>query len=149
MLTKICLKNKPIILVKMKSQRGLRRTFSEALKRKVVKDYEQGKATVAQISREYEISKVTVYRWLDQYSSYSKKGAKLIVELKSESYRSKELEKRVKDLEAALGRKQLEVDFLNKLIEIVGKDLGVDLKKKVSTVPLIGLGAMPKKGGSK
>ena len=126
-----------------------RRVFSEALKKKIVGDYEQGKASVAQISREYEISKVTVYRWLDQYSVYSKQGAKLIVELKSESYRSKELEKKVKELEAALGRKQLEVEFLNKLIEVVGKDIGVDIKKKGSSALSIGLGTNRKKGGSK
>ncbi len=34
----------------------------------------------------------------------------------SEQYRSKELEKRITELEAALGRKQLEIDYLNKLI---------------------------------
>jgi transposase len=129
--------------------RSQRRVFSEALKKKVVKDYEEGKASVAQISREYEISKVTVYRWLDQYSSYSKQGAKLIVELKSESYKSKELEKKVKDLEAALGRKQLEVEFLNKLIEVVGKDLGIDIKKKGSTARSTGSGITLRKGGSK
>jgi transposase-like protein len=133
----------------MKSLRRSKRVFSEALKKKIVGDYEQGKATVAQISREYEISKVTVYRWLDRYSVYSKQGAKLIVELKSESYRSKELEKKVKELEAALGRKQLEVEFLNKLIEVVGKDIGIDIKKKGSSSLLTGLDVMPKKGESK
>ncbi len=133
----------------MKSLRRSKRVFSEALKKKVVNDYEQGKATVSQISREFEISKVTVYRWLDQYSVYSKQGAKLIVELKSESYRSKELEKKVKELEAALGRKQLEVEFLNKLIEVVSKDIGIDIKKKGSSTLSTGLGVMPRKGGSK
>jgi transposase len=129
--------------------RSQRRVFSESLKKKIVGDYEQGKASVAQISREYHISKVTVYRWLDQYSVYSKQGAKLIVEMKSESYRSKELEKKVKELEAALGRKQLEVEFLNKLIEVVGKDIGIDIKKKGSSTLSTGLGVMGKKGGSK
>jgi transposase len=129
--------------------RSQRRVFSEALKKKVVGDYEQGKASVAKISREFMISKVTVYRWLDQYSVYSKQGAKLIVELKSESYKSKELEKKVKELEAALGRKQLEVEFLNKVIEVVGKDIGIDIKKKGSSSLSTGLDAMRKKGGSK
>ena len=53
----------------------------------------------------------------------------------SEAYKSKELEKRVKELEAALGRKQLEVDFLNRLIEQGKEELGVDLKKKSFTPP--------------
>lgn len=133
----------------MKTLRRSKRVFSEALKKKVVSDYEQGKATVGQISREFGVSKVTVYRWLDQYSAYSKQGAKLIVELKSESYRSKELEKKVKELEAALGRKQLEVEFLNKLIEVVSKDIGIDIKKKGSSSLSTGLDVMPRKGGSK
>jgi len=55
------------------------------------------------------------------------------VENKSETYRSKELEKQVKELEAALGRKQLEIDFLNKLIEQAGEVFKTDLKKNFST----------------
>lgn len=73
----------------------------------------------------------------------------MIVELKSEAYRSKELEKKIKDLEAALGRKQLEVEFLNKLIELASDDLGVDIKKKHHTQQSIGFASIQKKGGSK
>jgi len=51
----------------------------------------------------------------------------------SEAYKTKELEKRIRELEAALGHKQLEVDFLNQMMEQVKKELGVDLKKKFST----------------
>ena len=47
-------------------------------------------------------------------------------------------EKRIKDLEAALGRKQLEIDFLNKMIELGGEELGIDLKKKFSIPPFSG-----------
>jgi hypothetical protein len=68
-------------------------------------------------------------------------GKKLVLQMESESYKSKELEKRIKELEAALGRKQLEVDFLNKMIEQGKKELGVDLKKKFSTPPSTGSGA--------
>lgn len=73
----------------------------------------------------------------------------MIVELKSEAYRSKELEKKIKDLEAALGRKQLEVEFLNKLIELASDDLGIDIKKKLHTQQSIGFASTQKKGGSK
>lgn len=73
----------------------------------------------------------------------------MIVELKSEAYRSKELEKKIKDLEAALGRKQLEVEFLNKLIELASDDLGIDIKKKHHTRQSTGSASTQKKGGSK
>jgi transposase len=133
----------------MANKRQPRRTFSKELKLQVVKDIESGRATIAQACREFSVSDVSVYRWLNEYSKFHKKGAKIIVELKSEAYRSKELEKKVKDLEAALGRKQLEVEFLNKLIELASDDLGVDIKKKHYTPPSTGFGSTQKKGGSK
>lgn len=133
----------------MTKKRQARRTFSEELKIKVVKDIESGKATIAQVCREFLVSDVSVYRWLNRYSKFHKKGATMIVELKSEAYRSKELEKKIKDLEAALGRKQLEVEFLNKVIELASDDLGIDIKKKHHTRQSTGSASTQKKGGSK
>jgi hypothetical protein len=66
----------------------------------------------------------------------------------SEQYRSKELEKKVAELEAALGRKQMEIDYLNKLIEIAGQDIGIDLKKNISMPASIGTGKTKGKKGS-
>ena len=51
-----------------------------------------------------------------------------MVQKKSELYRSRELEKRIAELEAALGRKQMELDLLNKVVELASKDLNIDLK---------------------
>ena len=124
----------------MKRKSESRRVFSEELKKKIVKDIEQGKVTIASVCREYSVSSACVYKWLHKYSSYLQKGVKLVMELSSEGYRSKELEKQVKDLEAALGRKQMEIDFLEKLIEIANKDLGIDIKKKSYTPRSTGLG---------
>ena len=91
------------------------RVFSEALKKKVVKDIESGKATVLQASREYSVSFQAIYEWLNKYSRHLQSSKRIVVEMKSESYKTRELEKRIQELEAALGRKQLEVDFLNKM----------------------------------
>jgi transposase len=133
----------------MANKRQARRIFSKELKLKVVKDIESGKATIAQVCREFSVSDVSVYNWLNKYSKFHKQGAAIIVELKSETYRSKELEKKLKDLEAALGRKQLEVEFLNKLIELASNDLGIDIKKKPYARPSTGSGSTQKRGGSK
>jgi transposase len=133
----------------MTNKRQARRIFSKELKLKVVKDIESGKATIAQVCREFSVSDVSVYNWLNKYSKFHKQGAAIIVELKSEAYRSKELEKKIKDLEAALGRKQLEVEFLNKLIELASDELGIDIKKKHYTPPSTGSVSTQKKGGSK
>jgi hypothetical protein len=70
------------------------------------------------------------------------------MQMDSEQYRSKELEKKVTELEAALGRKQLEIDYLNKLIEIAGQDLGTDLKKNTSMPASVGTGKTSGKKGS-
>jgi transposase-like protein len=133
----------------MKRKTRQRRVFSEDLKRKIVKEIEQGKANIATVCREYSVSDVSVYKWLHKYSSYLQKGVKVVMELNSEGYRSKELEKRVKDLEAAVGRKQLEVEFLNKLIEIASRQLGIDIKKKSFTPPSTGSESTVKKARSK
>lgn len=111
------------------------RRFSADIKRKTVKDIESGSATVLQVSRELGSSQQSVYRWIYQYSRYLKKNKIMVVEDKSESYRTKELEKRLKDAEAALGRKQMEIDFLNKLIEFANEEYKTDIKKNLSSGP--------------
>lgn len=115
-----------------------RRIFSIEIRKQTVRDIERGKCTVSQASRELNVSQTSLYNWIEKYSGYSQKNQLLIVENKSESYRSRELEKQVKDLEAALGRKQLEIDFLNKLIEQAGEEFKTDLKKNFSTQALNG-----------
>lgn len=120
------------------------RRFSEDVKRKVVSDVEAGKSTVRQASREILVSEQTIYRWIYKYSRYLKKNKVMVVEDKSESYRTKELEKRLKEAEAALGRKQMEIDFLNKLIEFADEEFNIDIKKNLSKEPLPG--SKPPKG---
>lgn len=133
----------------MKRKTRQRRVFSEDLKRKIVKEIEQGKVSIAAVCREYSVSNVSVYNWLHKYSSFLQKGVKVVMEVNSEGYKSKALEKEVKNLEAALGRKQMEVEFLEKLIEIANGQLGIDIKKKFFTTPSTGSGSTVKKGGSK
>jgi transposase-like protein len=120
------------------------RVFSEALKKKVVKDIESGKVSVLAASREYSVSFQAIYQWLNKYSRHLQTSKRIVVEMQSESYKSRELEKRIQDLEAALGRKQLEVDFLNKMIELGSEQTGVDIKKKFSTPPSTGSGSTNK-----
>lgn len=116
------------------------RIFSEAIKRKVVEDIEGGRTSVLKASRELGVIPQTVYNWLNRYSRHLQSSQRIVVEMESEAYKTKELEKRILELEAALGRKQMEVDFLNKMIEISKAELGVDIKKKFSTPPFTGSG---------
>jgi transposase len=125
------------------------RVFSEPLKRKIVRDIESGKFSVAAVSRQYEVSHTSLYNWVNKYSRNLQSGQKIVMQMDSESYKTKELEKRIMELEAALGRKQLEVDFLNQMVEQGKKELGIDLKKKFFTPPSNGSGSTKGSTGTK
>jgi len=121
-----------------KISRYQRRVFSAELKRHIVNDLELGKVTMSRVTREYDVTAGAVYKWLNKYSRHLCSKQTLVLQMDSESYKTKELEKKVQELEAALGRKQLEIDFLNKMIELGKEELGIDLKKKFSTPPSTG-----------
>ncbi len=106
-----------------------RRIFSESFKKERVKEYESGKLTVLEISRLYGISFQAVYNWIYKYSSYNKKGLRIVEQKESHTHRLKELQERIKQLERIVGQKQINIDYLEKMIEIAKKELGIDIKK--------------------
>jgi len=131
---------------KTKKRTGLRvrRIFSESIRKQTVKDIEDGRCTVLEASRELQVSDKSIYIWLGRYSRYLGKNKVLIVEEKSEAYRTKQLEQRIKELEAALGRKQLEMDLLNKIIELANEEYRTDLKKNLPGRHSNGTGSIKK-----
>lgn len=108
----------------------IRRRFSEDLKRQLVGEIDQGKMRVSAIAHEYSVSKNAVYQWLAKYSIHYRRETLVVMEKKSTESKLKALRTQVADLERKVGQKQLLVDYLEKVIEIAGTDLGVDLKKK-------------------
>lgn len=123
---------------KVKKSLRPRRIFSEQLKKKIVKDIDEGKTNVTGVSREYQVSAVAIYKWLKKYSAHLHPSTTIVMQMDSEQYRSRELEKKVAELESVIGRKQMEIDYLNKLIELAQEDLGIDLKKNINTVVSVG-----------
>ena len=109
-----------------------RRIFSEELKKKVVKDLTSKRTTIKALMNEHQISHQTVYMWLYKYSPYHEQKCTLVVQMKSEEIKNSELRQRMAELERIVGQKQLEIDFLNKLLEIGSGELGFDLKKSFS-----------------
>lgn len=106
-----------------------RRNFSEALKRQIVSELESKVTTIREICELYSVTRTSIYRWLYKYSPHYKKGTIQVVQMKSEAEKSKQLYSRVKELEAVVGRKQLEIDYLDRLIDLASKELEYDLKK--------------------
>lgn len=123
--------------IKTKKIQHLRqnRVFSEGIRKSTVQDIERGKCTVIQASKELSVSSQTIYRWIYRFSRHLVKNRVMVVEDKSEAYRSLDLEKRIKELEAAVGRKQMEIDLLNKVIDLANEEFKTDLKKNLSTKP--------------
>jgi transposase-like protein len=105
------------------------RFFSEGLRREIVGQIERGEFNVAQVMREYQVAKQTVYNWLYKYSSNLKKGTRMVMEKDSQERSTQELRNRIKELEAALGRKSLEADLYRLIVEKASDEYRVDLKK--------------------
>lgn len=112
---------------------NVRRTFDEGFKKARVKEYEKGEFSIRELSTLFDISIVSIYRWIHKYSVYNKKKT-IIVEMKdSANQKLKEYEQRIADLERALGQKQLNVDFLEKMIDLAEKEFEIDIKKNSNT----------------
>jgi transposase len=118
-----------------------KRIFSEELKKKVIQDLVSKKTTIRRVMAEHQVSATSVYKWLYKYSAYHERKCTLVVQMSSESAKNTELQQRLGQLERIIGQKQLEIDYLHKLLEISSSELGFDLKKSFSSPPLNGSGA--------
>lgn len=127
-----------------KPQQRIIRYFSESFKRKKVQEIEKNICTVTELSREYEVSKTAIYKWLDKYSRNRKRGVKQIVEAVSDTRKIQELKARIKDLEQMVGQKQFEIEFREKMIDIAEEMYNIDIKKKFGSQRSPGSGATGK-----
>lgn len=107
-----------------------RRIFSESFRRDIVSEAEKEGSNKLAICREYSISSAVLYRWIYKYGKVHQKGVRMVVEKESESYKRIELEKKIAELERLLGKKQIEIEYLKKVVEESDKLLDGALKKK-------------------
>jgi transposase len=113
----------------MKNQKQIRQ-FSTAFKKEKVKMLEQKQVTVRQLSQLYDVSETAIRKWLRKYSTKLQPSERIVVEKESEGYKTGELLKKLAELERTIGQKQLEIDFLNKIVEFGSEEAGFDIKKK-------------------
>lgn len=123
---------------------GQQRVFSEELKRKIVKDLVNKRTTLRAVVAEHQVNRTSVYSWLYKYSPQHEQKPTLVVQMQSEETKNHELRQRLAELERIVGQKQLEIDFLNKLMELGSQELGFDFKKKYSPLPSNGSGSTGK-----
>jgi len=92
-------------------------TYRPEFKRKLVEENLKGGKSVATICREYHVGEVAFRRWREAYQAGE------IAAAQSQEGLARELEaarKRIEELEGALGRSTLEVDFLKRCFKRAG-----------------------------
>ena len=93
------------------------RKYSEAFKRAVVGEYEGG-ATIGSLQRKYGIHGMqTIQSWIKKYGLQGLRTEVVYIQQAEEADRVRELEKRVKELEQALGKVTLEKLKLESIVE--------------------------------
>lgn len=112
-----------------------KRCFSEEFRRKLVEDFERGVMSVCQMERHYGISNGLIYRWIYKYSTYNEKNVRIVEMKASQTHKIKELEEKVKELERAVGQKQIIIDYLEKMVELANETYSIDIKKNSNTPP--------------
>jgi transposase len=110
-----------------------KRCFSEDFKRALVKDFESGQYSVVQLEKLHKISNNLIYDWIYKYSTFNDKSFRIVEMKESSANRVKELEAKIRELERTVGIKQLQIDYLEKMMDIAKEELGVDIKKNSDT----------------
>lgn len=105
------------------------RIFSSSLKESIVKDIEEKRTSVQDVVTLYAVSATSVYKWLAKYSLTYPSNTRMVVEQESEAFKTRQLMADKAALQRALGEKQMQLDLLNKLIEVASVHLKVDIKK--------------------
>lgn len=79
-----------------------------------------------------------IYRWIYKYSAYNKRKVKVVEMADSSEKKLTDLNKRIEELERIVGQKQLNIDFLEKMIDLAKEHYGIDIKKNSNTPPSTG-----------
>lgn len=103
-------------------------TYSEAFKRKIVREYESGKLSKNELQRKHGIGgNATVLKWCKKYGKFDYNTPQTffsVKELTQQQQRIRELEKKLKDAEFKLM-------VYDKLIEVTNRQLSSDVIKKI------------------
>ena len=121
------------------------RIYSDDFKKEIVAIYESGKFSVLQLEKLYGVSNASIYSWIYKFSTFNEKGFRIVEMKESSAKKLKQLEQKVKELEQAVGQKQIKIDYLEKIIEIAKDDLKIDIKKNYNIQQSIGSKAIKPK----
>lgn len=109
------------------------RRYSDDFKREMVKLYENGSFSVCQLERLYGVGNPTLYNWIHKFSTFNKKGIRIVEMEDSSTNKLKALEKQVSDLERMVGSKQIMIEYLEKMIDLAKEHYNIDIPKNSNT----------------
>lgn len=109
-----------------------RRRFSEEFRQEVVRMIEEGKMTVIEASRLYEVKSQNVRGWIKNYGK-KEYPTPILVQSTRDIVRLRELEKENRRLKEALGTQQMKVVYLEAVLTLAKEELGEDFEKKCDT----------------
>jgi transposase len=106
------------------------RQYSLAFKQMVVQEVEDGRFTISEAKRTYDIGGCgTIPRWLKRFGRDHLLNKVVRIEMKGEKDRIRELERQKRELESALAQAHLKSICLEALIESVEEHYQIDVKK--------------------
>lgn len=109
------------------------RVYSEEFKKQLVSEFESGKHSVLQLEQLHGVPNATIYNWIYKYSTFNTKGYRVVEMKESTTSKVSEMQQRIKELEAMVGRKQIMIDYLEKMMDIAKDELNIDIKKNFAT----------------
>ncbi len=122
-----------------------KRRYSESFKKQLVKEFESGQYSVPQLQKLYGVSNSTIYSWIYQFSTFNERGNRVVEMKDSSTDKIKKLEQQVKELQSIVGSKQIQIEYLEKMMEIAKEELNIDIKKNFNTPPSSGSESTKKK----
>ena len=121
------------------------RVYSDEFKQEIVNLFESGTHSVYQLEKLYGLSNPMIYRWIYKFSTFNEKGQRVVEMKESNTQKLKELEQKIKSLEQIVGQKQIQIEYLEKMIDIAKDELNIDIKKNSNTPQSSGLERIKKK----
>ena len=114
------------------------RYFGEEFKEKIVRELDKNIVSISEVSKEYGVSRTSIYNWRYKYSPLKKKGMKQVIELESSTKKLQALKEEIKELKSIIGEKQITIDFQAKQIELAERHYKIDIKKILAgSAPLV------------
>jgi transposase-like protein len=105
--------------------------YSDAFKQKVVSEIIQGKFSVEEARKVYDIrGTATLRRWMVAQGKSEHLGRVVRIETKDEKDRIRELEKQIRDYHKVISNLELKILYQDTLLKIGKEKYGLDLKNE-------------------